>query len=84
MPMTLQNIEITGAPTSSDLATLPVRLTYADNPDLDAAGEFLQFEINSPAGYGRSMGEVEIYALTLISNFIRLRIEELNTLKGRR
>ncbi|AMS41176.1 hypothetical protein [Aminobacter aminovorans] len=83
MRLSLQHIDITGDPTVDELVYLPVRLTYSDDPDLDAATEFLQIQIKSPAAYGRVLAEVELDALHLVRELIDSRMSALKMLKGR-
>ncbi|ODT22238.1 MAG: hypothetical protein ABS35_15420 [Kaistia sp. SCN 65-12] len=81
MTFKLLNINVIGDPTTDDSVYLPVRITYSDNPDIEAATQYLEFQIESPAAYGRRLAEVERDALTVIRKFIGDRLIELNNLK---
>ena len=83
MKLQIQRIEIEGDPTSSDMVDLPVRLTYADAANLDAATEWLQVRMKSPAAYGRALAEVERDVLSQLKAAIVERIEQLRSLEGR-
>ncbi|KJS09281.1 MAG: hypothetical protein VR78_16320 [Hoeflea sp. BRH_c9] len=84
MAITLRNIDVSGDPSSSDIAELMVQLTYADADDLNDAKEWLQVQLKSPAGYGHVLAEVERYALETLQKTISERIRFLQSLENQR
>lgn len=87
MAWTLRSIDVAGDPTgdanTDEPLYLPVRLTYADAESVDAAAEWLQVRIQSPASFGNVLAEVERYALEQLQGRIRERIAYLTSLRQR-
>lgn len=70
----LQKIEILGDPKKSDDAEFPVRIVYADTPDLERATTSIVVQIVSAASYNLVLAEVERFALKTARKIIDAEI----------
>ena len=80
MALELRKIEVDGNPAVQEIE-LPVRLTYADAEDLDAATEWLQVQVTAQSGYANVLAEVELDALRRLRKIIGDRIQHLSSLR---
>lgn len=77
-------ISVAGDPSSDAEAQLLVHVAYSNSDDPEQAREWLDVQLESLAGYGRVLAEVELDLLLKLRPMLEKRIRTLQGLEGRR